>query len=114
LFPGAQPLFPSNPFSDSAPDTWGRKVQNRAAGHKLDELSLMFGVNDEGRQGATRFWADGVALEMGAGVPVEVDLSDIIHVADQIERRETEIDNAAIRRLFRATGSLGGARPKAT
>lgn len=55
LFPGAQPLSPVNPFSDSAPDTWGRKVQNRAAGRKLDELTLMFGVNDAGRQGATRF-----------------------------------------------------------
>jgi serine/threonine-protein kinase HipA len=113
LFPGSQPLFPTNPFSDSAPDTWGRKVQNRAAGRKLDELTLMFGVNDEGRQGATRFWADGVAVMTGSGVPVEAELSDIIHVADQIERGETAIDDAAIRRLFRATGSLGGARPKA-
>lgn len=113
LFPGAQSLSPANPFSDSAPDTWGRKVQNRAAGRTLDELSLMFGVSDEGRQGATRFWADGVAVSAGHGVPVEADLSDIIHVADQIERGETEIDEVAIRRLFRATGSLGGARPKA-
>jgi serine/threonine-protein kinase HipA len=113
LFPGAQSLSPTNPFSDSAPDTWGRKVQNRAAGRALDELTLMFGVNDEGRQGATRFWDGGVAMAAGAGVPVEADLSEIIHVADQIERGETEIDAAAVRRLFRATGSLGGARPKA-
>ncbi|MBF4622679.1 type II toxin-antitoxin system HipA family toxin [Clavibacter sp. VKM Ac-2872] len=113
LFPGAQSLSPINPFSDSAPDTWGRKVQNRAAGRTLDELTLMFGVNDEGRQGATRFWDGGVAMAPGAGVPVEADLSQIIHVADQIERGETEIDDAAVRRLFRATGSLGGARPKA-
>jgi serine/threonine-protein kinase HipA len=113
LFPGAQSLSPTNPFSDSAPDTWGRKVQNRAAGRTLDELSLMFGVNDEGRQGATRFWDGDVAVATGAGVPVEADLSHIIHIADQIERGETEIDDAAVRRLFRATGSLGGARPKA-
>ncbi|KAA9111147.1 type II toxin-antitoxin system HipA family toxin [Microbacterium rhizomatis] len=113
LFPGAQPLQPTNPFSDSAPDTWGRKVQNRAAGRQLDELTLMFGVNDEGRQGATRFWGDGAAVTSGNGVPVEADLADIIHVADQIERGETEIDDVAVRRLFRATGSLGGARPKA-
>jgi serine/threonine-protein kinase HipA len=113
LFPGAQPLSPTNPFSDSAPDTWGRKVQNRAAGRTLDELSLMFGVSDEGRQGATRFWADGMAVSADRGVPVEANLSDIIRVADQIERGETEIDEVAIRRLFRATGSLGGARPKA-
>lgn len=113
LLPGAQPLLPVNPFSDSAPDTWGRKVQNRAAGHKLDELTLMFGVNDEGRQGATRFWDDGVAVTAGDGVPAEAELSDIIDTAERIERGEKEIDNVAIRRLFRATGSLGGARPKA-
>lgn len=113
LLPGAQPLLPVNPFSDSAPDTWGRKVQNRAAGHKLDELTLMFGVNDEGRQGATRFWDDGVAVTAGDGVPAEADLSDIIDTAERIERGEKDIDNVAIRRLFRATGSLGGARPKA-
>jgi serine/threonine-protein kinase HipA len=113
LFPGAQPLSPVNPFSDSAPDTWGRKVQNRAAGRTLDDLSLMFGVSDEGRQGATRFWADGVAVSADHGVPVEADLSEIMHIADQFERGDTEIDQVAIRRLFRATGSLGGARPKA-
>lgn len=113
LYAGAQPLLPSNPFSDSAPDTWGRKVQNRAAGRRLDDLSLMLGVNDEGRQGATRFWADGVAVTAGTGVPVEAELADIIHIADQVERGETAIDDVAVRRLFRATGSLGGARPKA-
>lgn len=113
LFSGPQPMFPTNPFSDSAPDTWGRKVQNRAAGRTLDELTLMLGVNDAGRQGATRFWADGVALTDGDGVPAEAELSEIIHVADQIGRNEREIDDVGLRRLFRATGSLGGARPKA-
>ena len=113
LHPGPQPLAPTNPFSDSAPDTWGRKVQNRAAGRRLDELTLMLGVNDHGRQGATRFWDDGTAVADGDGVPTEAELSSIIHIADQIERGETDIDDVAVRRLFRATGSLGGARPKA-
>lgn len=113
LFPGPQQILPANPFSDSAPDTWGRKVQIRAAGRRLDELTLMFGVSDEGRQGATRFWADGEPLTSGGGVPAEADLAEIIRVADQIERGDTDIEDVAIRRLFRATGSLGGARPKA-
>lgn len=91
----------------------GRKVQNRAAGRRLDELTLMFGVNDERRQGATRFWENGVAIAAGEGVPVEADLAEIISVADQVERGDTDIDDVAVRRLFRATGSLGGARPKA-
>lgn len=113
LFPGPQSLGPPNPFSDSAPDTWGRKVQNRAAGRRLDDLTLMLGVNDEGRQGATRFWHDETAVADGDGVPAEADLSEIIQVADQIERDDPDIDEVALRRLFRATGSLGGARPKA-
>ncbi|MFT4259098.1 type II toxin-antitoxin system HipA family toxin [Microbacterium sp.] len=113
LFAGPQPLRPNNPFSDSAPDTWGRKVQIRAAGRKLDELTLMLGVNDEGRQGATRFWSDGLAVADGDGVPAETDLADLLRVADQVERGEADIDPVAVRRLFRATGSLGGARPKA-
>lgn len=113
LFPGPQALSPVNPFSDSSPDTWGRKVQTRAAGHKLDELTLMLGVNDEGRQGATRFWKSGTAVTAGDGVPAETDLAELLRVADQVERGDTDIDATAVRRLFRATGSLGGARPKA-
>lgn len=113
LFSGPQPITPRNPFSDSSPDTWGRKVQNRAAGRRLDEITLMLGVNDEGRQGATRFWMDGTAVADGDGIPVETDLAGLLRVADQVERGDVDITATALRRLFRATGSLGGARPKA-
>jgi len=113
LYPGPQALAPHNPFSDSAPDTWGRKVQTRAAGRQLDELTLLLGVNDEGRQGATRFWIDGVAVADGDGVPDVADLAELLRVADQVDRGDSRIDNTALRRLYRATGSLGGARPKA-
>jgi len=113
LFSGPQALSPTNPFSDSAPDTWGRKVLNRAAGRGLDELSLMLGVNDRSRQGATRFWDRGVAVADGDGTPVEAELADVLRVADQIQRGDKEIAETDVRRLFRATGSLGGARPKA-
>ncbi|MGF3052885.1 type II toxin-antitoxin system HipA family toxin [Microbacterium sp. YY-03] len=113
LHRGAFPFAPANPFSDSAPDTWGRKVLNRAAGRTLDEISLMLGVSDESRQGATRFWENGIPCADENGVPAESDLTALMRVADQIERNERDIDNAAVRRLFRATGSLGGARPKA-
>ncbi|SJN15824.1 type II toxin-antitoxin system HipA family toxin [Mycetocola reblochoni] len=113
LHRGAFPLSVANPFSDSAPDTWGRKVLNRAAGRTLDEISLLLGVSDESRQGATRFWTDGVARADEHGVPPEAELSELLRVADQVERNERDIDNVAVRRLFRATGSLGGARPKA-
>lgn len=113
LFPGPQALAPTNPFSDSAPDTWGRKVLNRAAGRSLDELSLMFRVNDRSRQGATRFWLDGTAVADGDGTPVEEDLAEVLRVADQVQRGDEKITDVDVRRLFQATGSLGGARPKA-
>lgn len=113
LFGGPQSVFPANPFSDSAPDTWGRKVLNRAAGRQLDEISLLLGVNDNGRQGATRFWSEGIAVADGEGVPGEHELSEVIRTADQVQRGEMDISDRQIRRLFRATGSLGGARPKA-
>ena len=113
LHAGPQPIFPANPFSDSAPDTWGRKVLTRAAGRRLDELSLLLGVNDESRQGATRFWVDGTAVADGDGVPVERELSDLLRIADAIQRGDRHLSDGDARRLFRATGSLGGARPKA-
>ncbi|GAB3075350.1 type II toxin-antitoxin system HipA family toxin [Corynebacterium aquatimens] len=113
LFAGPQPIFPANPFSDSAPDTWGRKVLMRAAGRNLDEISLLLGVNDNGRQGATRFWVDGVAVADGEGVPGEHELVDVLRTADQVQRGERNIPARDVRRLFKATGSLGGARPKA-
>lgn len=113
LHRGAFPLAAVNPFSDSAPDTWGRKVLNRAAGRTLDEISLLLGVSDESRQGATRFWQDGTPRSDEHGVPAEADLTDLMRVADQVERNERDIDSVGLHRLFRATGSLGGARPKA-
>lgn len=110
---GAQSMTP-NPFSDSAPDTWGRKVMTRAAGGRtLDDITLLLGVNDFSRQGATRFWVDGQAVSDGDGVPVEAELREILAAADAIQRGDRDIAEVALRRLFRATGSLGGARPKA-
>lgn len=113
LVGGTQSMEP-NPFSDSAPDTWGRKVMNRAAGgRRLDDITLMLGVNDFSRQGATRFLVDGEAVADGDGLPVEAELREVLAAADAVQRGDREIADAAVRRLFRATGSLGGARPKA-
>lgn len=85
----------------------------RAAGRTLDEISLLLGVNDHGRQGATRFWVDGVAVADGEGVPGEHELAEVLRTADQVQRGDKDIPERSVRRLFRATGSLGGARPKA-
>lgn len=115
LVAGPQAFDGLGPFSDSAPDRWGRKLLQRAAGKtSLGEYDYLLGVNDASRQGATRFWLEGVAQAAdGTGVPAEVDLPQLLSTADAVEQNFTDIPDIQTRRLFRATGSLGGARPKA-
>lgn len=115
LVAGPQAFDGLGPFSDSAPDRWGRKLLQRAAGKTgLGEYDYLLGVNDASRQGATRFWLEGVAQAAdGTGVPAEVDLPQLLSTADAVEQNFTDIPDLQTRRLFRATGSLGGARPKA-
>lgn len=115
LVAGPQAFDGLGPFSDSAPDRWGRKLLQRAAGKtSLGEYDYLLGVNDASRQGATRFWLEGVAQAAdGTGVPAEVDLPQLLSTADAVEQNFTDIPDLQTRRLFRATGSLGGARPKA-
>lgn len=44
------------PFSDSAPDRWGRRLLARELKRtRLTEIEYLLGVNDLTRQGATRF-----------------------------------------------------------
>ena len=71
--PGAWALFPSlplsyspfpfdglGPFSDSAPDRWGRMLLTRAnGGERLSEDSSLLGAADVSREGASRFRVDG-------------------------------------------------------
>ncbi|NEG69469.1 type II toxin-antitoxin system HipA family toxin [Bifidobacterium sp. BRDM6] len=124
---GATPLFPSlplssasyyfhglGPFSDAAPDRWGRKVLARDLKRtRLTESEYLLGVNDLTRQGALRFLDDGVPLAGEEGVPVLANLPELLNTADAVEEGR-EIDDTELRRLYRATGSLGGARPKAS
>ncbi|WEV59643.1 type II toxin-antitoxin system HipA family toxin [Bifidobacterium sp. ESL0728] len=102
------------PFSDAAPDRWGRKLLERNRKRRnLPESEYLLGVNDVTRQGAVRFFSDGKALAGNEGVPVLTDLSGLLDTADAVEENR-EVDDTALRRLYRATGSLGGARPKAS
>jgi len=113
LHAGPQSIGSPHPLGDYAPDTWGRKILTRAAGRRLDEMSLLLGVNDLSRQGAVRFWVDGAPVADGDGVPAEAELASLLRVADQVDRGAPDVPERDLRRLFRATGSLGGARPKA-
>lgn len=102
------------PFSDAAPDRWGRKLLDRAAGRaRLAEHEYLLGVSDVTRQGALRFLVDGVPQSPDSDIPALTDLPGLIDTADAVDGNR-EVPDASLRRLYRATGSLGGARPKAS
>lgn len=102
------------PFSDSAPDRWGRKVLARSLKRtRVRESEYLFGVNDLTRQGAIRFIVNGEPVAGNEGVPVLANLPDLLNTADAVEQNH-DVNDIALRRLYRATGSLGGARPKAS
>ena len=102
------------PFSDCAPDRWGRKVLARSLKRtRVSESEYLFGVNDLTRQGAVRFIIDGKPVAGDEGVPVLANLPDLLSTADAVEQNR-DVNDVALRRLYRATGSLGGARPKAS
>jgi serine/threonine-protein kinase HipA len=111
-------------FQDCSPDRWGRNLitkQRRAAdlaakrtATTLTDVDFLVGVSDYTRQGALRFreTQDGPFLGDGADVPKLIDLPRLLRAADAASRGD---DFAAIKTLLDAgTGSLGGARPKAS
>jgi serine/threonine-protein kinase HipA len=118
-----QPLFGA--LGDSAPDTWGRRLMQRAERRlaqregrqvrTLGELDYLLGVSDETRLGALRFrWHDEEAFQIPVrdGVPAVVDLGRLLQITERVEAgEETDED---LRLIFAPGSSLGGARPKAS
>ena len=113
-------------FSDAAPDRWGRnliskRVRSDAAAEGrtppiVTEVDYLLGVSDEIRQGALRFTSDpgGPFLRAETDVPKLVSLPQLMRAAEKVAGADTD-DLAAIKVLLDAgTGSLGGARPKAS
>jgi serine/threonine-protein kinase HipA len=112
-------------MQDCSPDRWGRNLitkQRRGAalrdGRKpetLTDADLLVGVSDVTRQGALRFQAarDGEFLAAGTDVPKLLELPRLLRAADASTRDQD--DFAAVKTLLDAgSGSLGGARPKAS
>lgn len=112
-------------FADSAPDRWGRNLirkQERAladgsarAARVLDDVDYLIGVSDVTRQGAPRFRADPDSpfLDPDHQVPKLLHLPELLRAADSASGDAD--DHAAVKALLAAgTGSLGGARPKAS
>jgi serine/threonine-protein kinase HipA len=118
-----QPIFGS--IGDSAPDTWGRRLMQRAerrraerdgrAPRTLQELDYLLGVSDVSRLGALRFrnvGEEAFQSPTAAGVPGLVDLGRLLGVTERILRdEETDED---LQMIFAPGSSLGGARPKAS
>ena len=112
-------------IGDSAPDSWGRRLMQRAerrlaeregrAVRTLLESDYLLGVADETRLGALRFRRAGdqtFQAPIRTGVPALIALGRLLQITERILRDE-ETDEEL--RLICAPGSsLGGARPKAS
>lgn len=121
--PRDQAIFGS--IGDSAPDTWGRQLmqraQRRAATREgrrvrtLFETDYLLGVSDETRLGALRFRRVGeeeFQAPVRSGVPAVIELGRLMQVTERILRdEETDED---LQMIFAPGSSLGGARPKAS
>jgi len=121
--PAGQSIFGS--IGDSAPDTWGRRLMQRAerrraeregrAVRTLTESDYLLGVLDETRLGALRFrWQGDDVFQAPTrdGVPALIELGRLLQVTERILRdEETEED---LQLIFAPGSSLGGARPKAS
>lgn len=120
---GDQAIFGS--LGDSAPDTWGRRLMQRAERREaeqegrrvrtLAESDYLLGVSDETRLGALRFRGEGEEVfqkPLRTGVPAVIELGRLLQITERLLRdEETEED---FRLIFAPGSSLGGARPKAS
>ncbi|ALC12026.1 type II toxin-antitoxin system HipA family toxin [Sphingopyxis sp. 113P3] len=101
-------------IADAAPDTWGRRLLERAYGSGLSEFEYLTLSDDSCRQGALRFLDNEGQLirgEAADALPRLVDLNAITALARAYEQGK-EIAAEDLQFLAGAGGS-GGARPKA-
>jgi serine/threonine-protein kinase HipA len=121
--PQGQSIFGS--IGDSAPDTWGRRLMQRAERRRaerdgrairtLTETDYLLGVTDETRLGALRFrWVSDETFQAPAraGVPALIELGRLLQITERILRDEETDDDLQL--IFAPGSSLGGARPKAS
>ena len=112
-------------IGDSAPDTWGRRLMQRAerrsaereglAVRTLAESDYLLGVADETRLGALRFRRVGeeeFQAPVRDGVPALIELGRLLQITERILRDEETDEDLQL--IFAPGSSLGGARPKAS
>jgi len=113
-------------FQDCSPDRWGRnligkRIRSQTAlegrhAPSIGEVDYLVGVGDVTRQGALRFRVSVASpyLDPDPNVPKLIALPKLLRASEIVARDEGD-DMAAIKALLDAgTGSLGGARPKAS
>jgi serine/threonine-protein kinase HipA len=118
-----QPIFGS--IGDSAPDTWGRRLMQRAERRLADregrpvrtlmEADYLLGVSDVSRLGALRFRRsveDEFQSPTTVGVPGQIELDRLLQITERILRGEET--NEDLQMILAPGASLGGARPKAS
>lgn len=109
-------------FQDAAPDRWGRTLIDKRSRltappsqrRQLNDVDYLLGVSDATRQGAIRFRRpDGNEfLDPSTDVPKLIELPHLLRAAESLDSAD---DYAAVKALLDAgSGSLGGARPKAS
>lgn len=101
-------------FCDAAPDSWGRRLLERAYGNSLSEFEYLTLCDDTCRQGALRFVDDKGEVMTGRArdaVPRLLELQAITAISRAYEQGR-EISAQDMQALAGAGGS-GGARPKA-
>jgi len=126
------PQFPNKKenfgiFTDSMPDTWGRKLMQRKAAHTartegkktpgLHEVDYLLGVHDFTRMGALRFKTNpqGPFLDNDAHKPAPpwTSIRELQYSARTFEQDLMQEEERWIELLLAPGSSLGGARPKA-
>jgi len=109
-------------FEDSSPDTWGRSLVARRnarawEGHgapTLTDVDYLLGVSDLTRQGALRFSTGNQFLAASSGVPQLLELERLLGAATAVAGGAADADEAVATLLDAGSGTLGGARPKAS
>ncbi len=112
-------------IGDSAPDTWGRRLMQRAERRRADaerrpprtlqEVDYLLGVSDTARLGALRFKRSRdteFQAPLAEGIPSFIRLGRLLDSISRIERGEESDEDLEL--IFAPGSSLGGARPKAS
>ncbi|WP_430471238.1 type II toxin-antitoxin system HipA family toxin [Thalassospira lucentensis] len=101
-------------FQDATPDSWGRKLLERAFSCKFSEHDFLLNAPSETCIGSLSFFENQEHHETKFRGPVIPDLSDLDRLSKLIDRylAEDSLKPVELTDLVNATATLGGARPK--